>query len=80
MQKVKGDSSTYVAGMEKESEAEEEEGELEKRCEELMRSDNVVLFMKGDRDTPRYVHSLIFSGASSAGRGGRRKNGADEIS
>lgn len=69
-----------MAGMEKESEAEEEEGELEKRCEELMKSDNVVLFMKGDRDTPRYVRSLIFSGASSAGRGGRRKDRADEIS
>lgn len=26
-----------------------------KRCNELMNQSDVVLFMKGDRDTPRYV-------------------------
>jgi hypothetical protein len=34
---------------------EESEAEVEQRCHELMKQSDVVLFMKGDRDTPRYV-------------------------
>ena len=33
---------------------------MEKRCEELMKADKVVLFMKGDRDTPRCGFSQKF--------------------
>ncbi|GAA5987238.1 hypothetical protein JCM10908_001872 [Rhodotorula pacifica] len=41
-------------GEEEEEEGEKEsEEELAKRCEELMKQADVVLFMKGDRDTPR---------------------------
>jgi len=36
-------------------ESDESEEELTKRCGELMNQSDVVLFMKGDRDTPRYV-------------------------
>ncbi|GAA5875327.1 hypothetical protein JCM8547_003205 [Rhodosporidiobolus lusitaniae] len=36
-----------------EEEYEESEEELEKRCHELMKQSDVVLFMKGDRETPR---------------------------
>ncbi|GAA6017691.1 hypothetical protein JCM8202_000381 [Rhodotorula sphaerocarpa] len=43
---------TVGAGAEDE-EVEESEEELAKRCEELMKQSDVVLFMKGDRDTPR---------------------------
>jgi hypothetical protein len=42
-------------GAGEEEEYEESEEELQKRCEELMKQSGVVLFMKGDRDTPRYV-------------------------
>lgn len=45
---------TVGAGAEDE-EVEESEEELAKRCEELMKQSDVVLFMKGDRDTPRQV-------------------------
>ncbi|GAA5980786.1 hypothetical protein JCM11641_002651 [Rhodosporidiobolus odoratus] len=34
-------------------EIEESEEELEKRCHEVMKQSDVVLFMKGDRETPR---------------------------
>ncbi|GAA5889580.1 hypothetical protein JCM6882_007075 [Rhodosporidiobolus microsporus] len=34
-------------------EIEESDEELEKRCHELMKQSDVVLFMKGDRNTPR---------------------------
>jgi hypothetical protein len=53
-QRPQGDKSTYVADdQDDEGEEEEDEVELEKRCKELMSSDDVVLFMKGDRVTPR---------------------------
>lgn len=38
---------------EQDDEEDEDELELEQRCKELMSSDDVVLFMKGDRVTPR---------------------------
>ncbi|ORY84670.1 putative thioredoxin [Leucosporidium creatinivorum] len=42
-----------AAGGQEDDEEEESEEELEKRCGELMKQSSVVLFMKGDRDTPR---------------------------
>lgn len=54
-------SGTYAPAAEEdddEDEEEENEEELEKRCEELMKQSSVVLFMKGDRGTPRWVSWL----------------------
>ncbi|CEQ41189.1 SPOSA6832_02900 [Sporobolomyces salmonicolor] len=48
-----GAGGTVGAGGEGEDEFEESDEELTKRSEALMRQSDVVLFMKGDRDTPR---------------------------
>lgn len=54
---MQGNASTYTPAEEEEEEddgeEEESEEELVKRCEELMKQSQVVLFMKGDRETPR---------------------------
>ncbi|GAA5914741.1 hypothetical protein JCM5296_003853 [Sporobolomyces johnsonii] len=48
-----GAGGTVGAGGEGEDEFEESDEELTKRSEALMKQSDVVLFMKGDRDTPR---------------------------
>ncbi|GAA5973434.1 hypothetical protein JCM21900_006341 [Sporobolomyces salmonicolor] len=48
-----GAGGTVGAGGEGQDEFEESDEELTKRSEALMRQSDVVLFMKGDRDTPR---------------------------
>lgn len=57
--KPKATNSTYVGEndekVEEDDDEEESEEDLIQRCEELMKQDDVVLFMKGDRDTPRFV-------------------------
>ncbi|KAL8284079.1 hypothetical protein RQP46_005192 [Phenoliferia psychrophenolica] len=55
-QKPKGLSTTYDGadlGEEEADENDESEEELVKRCGELMVKSDVVLFMKGDKETPR---------------------------
>jgi glutaredoxin-related protein len=54
------DAGGAIGAGEEEEEYEEDEEELEKRCHEIMKQSDVVLFMKGDRDTPRYVVSFCF--------------------
>ncbi|GAA6028800.1 hypothetical protein JCM8097_007402 [Rhodosporidiobolus ruineniae] len=49
-----------------EEEIEESEEELEKRCHELMKQSDVVLFMKGDRNTPRCGFSQKIIGILNA--------------
>lgn len=54
--KPKATNSTYVGENDEkfeEDDEEESEEDLVQRCEELMKQDDVVLFMKGDRETPR---------------------------
>lgn len=51
------------AGDEDEDDEGEEESDesVAKRCHELMKQSDVVLFMKGDRNTPRWVATATFS-------------------